>query len=100
MRAVAVAKCAVMPQEHCSRFRVHALRACPGMTVLCCKTAQPGARGATRELSMAAFCRASRGSFLAASGSVAGFAGDIGVVLTKQDISTILQCGPSRPGKT
>src|SRR4029077_15898987 len=28
------------------------------------------------------------------SGSVAGFAGDIGVVLTRQDISTNLQCGP------
>lgn len=28
------------------------------------------------------------------SGSVAGFAGDIGAVLTRQDISTNLQCGP------
>ena len=27
------------------------------------------------------------------SGSVAGFAGDIGAVLTRQDISTNLQCG-------
>ena len=27
------------------------------------------------------------------SGSVAGFASDIGVVLTRQDISTNLQCG-------
>jgi hypothetical protein len=26
--------------------------------------------------------------------SVAGFAGDIGAVLTRQDISTNLQCGP------
>jgi hypothetical protein len=34
------------------------------------------------------------------SGSVAGFAGDIGAVLTRQDISTILQCGPSRRGRT
>jgi hypothetical protein len=42
---------------------------------------------------MAAFCPA-------LSGSVAGFAGDIGAVLTKQDISIILRCGPSRPGKT
>jgi hypothetical protein len=31
---------------------------------------------------------------------VAGFAGDIGAVLTRQDISTNLQCGPSRPGRT
>src|SRR5665811_1847186 len=30
------------------------------------------------------------------SGSVAGFAGDIGAVLTRQDILTNLQCGPSR----
>ena len=28
------------------------------------------------------------------AGSVAGFAGDIGAVLTRQDIATILQCGP------
>ena len=28
------------------------------------------------------------------SGSVAGFAGDIGAVLTRQDILTNLQCGP------
>jgi hypothetical protein len=28
------------------------------------------------------------------SGSVAGFAGDIGAVLTRQDSSPILQCGP------
>ena len=34
------------------------------------------------------------------SGSVAGFAGDIGAVLTKQDILTNLQCGPSRRGRT
>jgi hypothetical protein len=34
------------------------------------------------------------------SGSVAGFAGDIGAVLTRQDILTNLQCGPSRPGRT
>jgi hypothetical protein len=34
------------------------------------------------------------------SGSVAGFAGDIGALLTRQDISTILQCGPSRRGRT
>jgi hypothetical protein len=34
------------------------------------------------------------------SGSVAGFAGDIGAVLTRQDISTNLQCGPSRRGRT
>ena len=33
-------------------------------------------------------------------GSVAGFAGDIGAVLTRQDISTILQCGPLRWGRT
>ncbi|SFO94870.1 CBS domain-containing protein [Bradyrhizobium sp. Ghvi] len=33
------------------------------------------------------------------SGSVTGFAGDIGAVLTRQDISTILQCGPSRVGQ-
>ena len=32
------------------------------------------------------------------SGSVAGFAGDTGAVLTTQDISTILQRGPSRRG--
>jgi len=32
--------------------------------------------------------------------SVAGFAGDIGAVLTRQDISTNLQCGPSRLGRT
>ena len=32
--------------------------------------------------------------------SVAGFAGDIGAVLTRQDISTIVQCGPSRRGRT
>ena len=30
------------------------------------------------------------------SGSVAGFAGDIGAVLTRQDILTNLQCEPSR----
>ena len=34
------------------------------------------------------------------SGSVAGFAGDIGTVLTRQDILTNLQCGPSRRGRT
>jgi hypothetical protein len=34
------------------------------------------------------------------SGSVAGFAGYIGALLTRQDISTILQCGPSRRGRT
>ena len=34
------------------------------------------------------------------SGSVAGFAGDIGAVLTRRDISTNLQCGPSRRGRT
>ena len=34
------------------------------------------------------------------SGSVAGFAGDIGAVLTRQDNSTNLQCGPSRRGRT
>jgi hypothetical protein len=34
------------------------------------------------------------------SGSVAGFAWDIGALLTRQDISTILQCGPSRRGRT
>src|ERR1700735_3297694 len=34
------------------------------------------------------------------SGSVAGFAGDIGAVLTRQDILTNLQCGPSRRGRT
>ena len=34
------------------------------------------------------------------SGSVAGFAADIGALLTRQDISTILQCGPSRRGRT
>jgi hypothetical protein len=34
------------------------------------------------------------------SGSVAGFAGDIGAVLTRQDISTNLQRGPSRRGRT
>jgi hypothetical protein len=34
------------------------------------------------------------------SASVAGFAGDIGAVLTRQDISTNLQCGPSRRGRT
>jgi hypothetical protein len=34
------------------------------------------------------------------SGSVAGFAGDIGAVLTRQDISTNLQCEPSRRGRT
>jgi hypothetical protein len=33
-------------------------------------------------------------------GSVAGFAGDIGAVLTRQDNSTNLQCGPSRRGRT
>jgi hypothetical protein len=33
-------------------------------------------------------------------GSVAGFAGDIGAVQTRQDISTILQCAPSRRGRT
>jgi hypothetical protein len=31
---------------------------------------------------------------------VAGFAGDIGAVLTRQDISTNLQCGPSRRCRT
>jgi hypothetical protein len=34
------------------------------------------------------------------SGSVAGFAGDIGAVLTRQDVSISLQCGPSRRGRT
>jgi len=34
------------------------------------------------------------------SGSVAGFASDIGAVLTSHDISTNLQCGPSRRGRT
>jgi hypothetical protein len=34
------------------------------------------------------------------SGSVAVFAGDIGAVLTRQDILTNLQCGPSRRGRT
>jgi len=34
------------------------------------------------------------------SGSVAGFAGDIGAVLTRQDILTNLQSRPSRPGRT
>ena len=34
------------------------------------------------------------------SGSVAGFAGEIGAVLTRQDILTNLQCGPSRRGRT
>lgn len=34
------------------------------------------------------------------SGSVAGFAGDIGAVLTGQDILTNLQCGPSRRDST
>jgi hypothetical protein len=34
-----------------------------------------------------------------AVGSVAGFAGDIGAVQTRQDISTILQYGPSRRGR-
>jgi hypothetical protein len=33
-------------------------------------------------------------------GSVARFAGDIGAVLTRQDNSTNLQCGPSRRGRT
>jgi Holliday junction resolvase len=33
------------------------------------------------------------------SGSVAGFAGDIGAVLTRQDISTNLQCGTIRRGR-
>lgn len=33
------------------------------------------------------------------SGSVAGFASDIGAVLTRQDISTNLQCGPSMRGR-
>ncbi|SDG71419.1 hypothetical protein SAMN05216338_1002183 [Bradyrhizobium sp. Rc2d] len=33
------------------------------------------------------------------SGSVTGFAGDIGAVLTRRDISTILQCGPLRAGQ-
>jgi Holliday junction resolvase len=32
------------------------------------------------------------------SGLVAGFAGDIGAVLTRQDILTNLQCRPSRRG--
>jgi hypothetical protein len=32
------------------------------------------------------------------SGSVEGFVGDIGAVLTRQDISTSFQCGPSRRG--
>jgi hypothetical protein len=32
--------------------------------------------------------------------SVAGFAGDIGAVLTTQDISTKLQCGLARLGTT
>ena len=34
------------------------------------------------------------------SGAVAGFAGDIGAVLTRQDILTNLHCGPSRRGRT
>ena len=34
------------------------------------------------------------------SGSVAGSAGDIGAVLTRQDILTNLQRGPSRRGRT
>jgi hypothetical protein len=34
------------------------------------------------------------------SGSVAGFAGDISAVLTRQDILTNLQWGPSRRGST
>jgi hypothetical protein len=34
------------------------------------------------------------------SGSVAGFAGDIGAVLTRQDILINVQCGPSRRGRT
>ena len=34
------------------------------------------------------------------SGSVAGFAGDIGAVLTRQDILINLHCGPSRRGRT
>jgi hypothetical protein len=34
------------------------------------------------------------------SGSAAGFAGDIGAVLTRQDILTNLQGGPSRQGRT
>ena len=34
------------------------------------------------------------------SGLVAGFAGDIDAVLTRQDILTNLQCGPSRRGRT
>ena len=34
------------------------------------------------------------------SGSVAGFAGDIGAVLTRQDISTNLQCVPLRRART
>ena len=34
------------------------------------------------------------------SGLVAGFAGDIGAVLTRQDILTNLQCGLSRRGRT
>ena len=35
------------------------------------------------------------------SGSVTGFAGDIGaVVLTRHDVSTILQCGPSSRART
>ena len=33
------------------------------------------------------------------SGSMAGFAGDIGAVLTRQDISTNLQCGPIKAGQ-
>ena len=33
------------------------------------------------------------------SGSVAGFAGDIGAVLTRQDISTNLQCGTIGRGR-
>ncbi|SFI11082.1 hypothetical protein [Bradyrhizobium sp. Gha] len=33
------------------------------------------------------------------SGSVTGFAGDIGAVLMRRDISTILQCGPLRAGQ-
>ena len=40
-----------------------------------------------------------RGGENPAVGSVAGFAGDIGAVQTRQDISTILQCGPSRRGR-
>ena len=34
------------------------------------------------------------------SGLVAGFAGDIDAVLTRQDILTNLSCGPSRRGRT